>query len=64
MGEPMGGLTLRRLVLWTLEPRTHLKALALLTHAAREVYGGACVSAIYQVSSVFCLMQPFSPFLK
>lgn len=48
MGEPMGGLTLRRLVLWTLEPRTHLKALALLTHAAREVYGGACVSAIYQ----------------
>lgn len=53
MGEPMGGLTLRRLVLWTLEPRTHLKALALLTHAAREVYGGACVSAIYQVSNMF-----------
>lgn len=52
MGEPSGGLTLRRLVMWTLEPRSRLRALALLTHAAREVYGGACVSGIYQVS--FC----------
>nr|XP_045616749.1 gamma-tubulin complex component 3 homolog [Procambarus clarkii] len=48
MGEPSGGLTLRRLVMWTLEPRARLRALAHLTHAAREVYGGACVSAIYQ----------------
>lgn len=48
MGEPSGGLTLRRLVMWTLEPRSRLRALALLTYAAREVYGGACVSGIYQ----------------
>ncbi|KAG7175635.1 Gamma-tubulin complex component 3-like [Homarus americanus] len=48
MGELSGGLTLRRLVMWTLEPRARLRALALLTHAAREVYGGACVSQIYQ----------------
>lgn len=50
MGEPAGGLTLRRLLMWTLEPRARLCVLALLTHAAREVYGGACVSGIYQVS--------------
>lgn len=48
LGEPSGGLTLRRLVMWTLEPRAQLRALAFLTHAARKVYGGACVSSIYQ----------------
>lgn len=49
LGEPSSGLTLRRLVMWTLEPRAQLRALAFLTHAARKVYGGACVSSIYQV---------------
>ncbi|MPC17584.1 Gamma-tubulin complex component 3 [Portunus trituberculatus] len=48
LGEPSRGLTLRRLVMWTLEPRAQLRALAFLTHAARKVYGGACVSSIYQ----------------
>lgn len=60
MGEPAGGLTLRRLLMWTLEPRARLQVLALLTHAAQEVYGGACVSGIYQVSppvKVFLLMD-------
>ncbi|KAK8721079.1 hypothetical protein OTU49_012942 [Cherax quadricarinatus] len=46
--EASSGLTLRRLVMWTLEPRARLLALVYLTHAARQVYGGACVSAIYQ----------------
>ncbi|KAK4297042.1 hypothetical protein Pmani_030506 [Petrolisthes manimaculis] len=48
VSESGGGLTLRRLVLWTLEPRTRLRILAFLTHAARTLSGGACVSAIYQ----------------
>lgn len=57
LGEPSGGLTLRRLVMWTLEPRAQLRALAFLTHAARKVYGGACVSSIYQVGSAKRLVK-------
>ncbi|XP_076030777.1 gamma-tubulin complex component 3 homolog isoform X2 [Oratosquilla oratoria] len=47
-GDERGGLTLRKLLLWTLEPRFRLQGMALLTHSAREVKGGATVSALYQ----------------
>ena len=43
------GLTLRRLLMWTLEPRVHLRSLAVVTHAVKDTRGGASASAIYEV---------------
>ncbi|KAB7501881.1 Gamma-tubulin complex component 3, partial [Armadillidium nasatum] len=42
------GLTLRRLLLWTLEPRCRLQTLALIIHSVRDFKGGASASALYQ----------------
>ncbi|KAF2358867.1 Gamma-tubulin complex component protein [Trinorchestia longiramus] len=43
-----GGLTLRRLLLWTLEPRLRLRSLLHATDSARGLRGGALLSALYQ----------------
>ena len=38
--------------MWTLEPRSRLRTLALLVDSSRQEHGGACISKLYEVSAI------------
>ncbi|XP_068228205.1 gamma-tubulin complex component 3 homolog [Palaemon carinicauda] len=48
LSEASEGLTLRKLFMWTFDPRSRLKTLAFLVDDSQMVHGGACISKLYQ----------------